>query len=53
MCGVFYSHLVNIVVIWYIFSLFGIPNQEKSGNPDMEENPAVKFRLCNLLLLAM
>jgi hypothetical protein len=47
--GIFYDHLVyftaigNIlwsfgictyfVVIWYIFPLFGILNQEKSGNP--------------------
>jgi hypothetical protein len=30
--GIFYSHLVYIVVIWYIFSFFGILNQETSGN---------------------
>jgi hypothetical protein len=39
--GVFYRHLVYFltiwyryhVVIWYIFPLFGILYQEKSGNP--------------------
>jgi hypothetical protein len=29
----FYGHLVNFVVIWCIFPLFGILLQEKSGNP--------------------
>jgi hypothetical protein len=33
--GIFYSHLVYIVVICYIFSLFGILYQEKSGNPGL------------------
>jgi hypothetical protein len=28
-----YSHLVYVVVIWYIFPRFGILHQEKSGNP--------------------
>jgi hypothetical protein len=27
-------HLVYFVVIWYIFSRFGILYQEKSGNPE-------------------
>jgi hypothetical protein len=31
--GVFYGHLENVVVIWYIFPHFGILCQEKSGNP--------------------
>jgi hypothetical protein len=31
--GIFYDHLVHYVFIWYIFSGFGIMNQEKSGNP--------------------
>jgi hypothetical protein len=31
--GIFYFHLVYFVVIWYIFSRFGILDQEKSGNP--------------------
>jgi hypothetical protein len=29
----FYGHLVQFVVIWYIFPNFGILYQEKSGNP--------------------
>jgi hypothetical protein len=29
----FYGHLVQLVVIWYILSRFGILYQEKSGNP--------------------
>jgi hypothetical protein len=32
---IFYGHLVNYVVIWYIFLRFGILDQEKSGNPDL------------------
>jgi hypothetical protein len=31
---IFYGHLVNFMVIWYIFLHFGILDQEKSGNPD-------------------
>jgi hypothetical protein len=31
--GIFYDHLVHLVIIWYIFSGFGITYQEKSGNP--------------------
>jgi hypothetical protein len=31
----FYGHLVQFVIIWYIFSRFGILFQEKSGNPDV------------------
>jgi hypothetical protein len=35
--GIFYGHILwqfgNVVVIWYIFSRFGILCQEKSGNP--------------------
>jgi hypothetical protein len=30
---IFYGHLVQFVIIWYIFSCFGILYQEKSGNP--------------------
>jgi hypothetical protein len=29
---IFYGHLVYFVVIWYIFTRFGILSQEKSGN---------------------
>jgi hypothetical protein len=32
--GKFYGHLVHYVVIWYIFSGFGIEYRDKSGNPD-------------------
>jgi hypothetical protein len=38
--GIFYGHLGNFVVIWYIFHRFGILYQEKSGNPG--KNP-LKF----------
>jgi hypothetical protein len=31
--GIFYGHLVNFVVIWYIFPRFGMLYREKSGNP--------------------
>jgi hypothetical protein len=31
---IFYDHLVHFVFICYIFSVFGIMYQEKSGNPD-------------------
>jgi hypothetical protein len=30
--GIFCDHSVHIVLIWYIFSCFGIMHQEKSGN---------------------
>jgi hypothetical protein len=30
-CG----HLVDYMVVWYIFPRFGMMYQEKSGNPDM------------------
>jgi hypothetical protein len=39
--GIFYDHWVYImafahfIVIWYIFTSFGISYQEKSGNPDL------------------
>jgi hypothetical protein len=31
--GIFYDHWVHFVSIWYIFSIFGIMHQDKSGNP--------------------
>jgi hypothetical protein len=31
--GIIYGHFINFVVIWYIFSLFGMLYREKSGNP--------------------
>jgi hypothetical protein len=30
---IFYDHLVHFVLIWFIFSGFGIMHQNKSGNP--------------------
>jgi hypothetical protein len=33
---IFYRHLVQFVVIWYISSSFGILYQEKSGNPVLD-----------------
>jgi hypothetical protein len=30
---IFCDHSVHFVFIWYIFSIFGIMDQEKSGNP--------------------
>jgi hypothetical protein len=31
--GIFYDHLVDFMLIWYIFSGFGIMYREKTGNP--------------------
>jgi hypothetical protein len=31
--GIFHARLVHFVLIWYIFSGFGIMYQYKSGNP--------------------
>jgi hypothetical protein len=31
--GIFYVHLVHFVVMWYIFTRFGMLYREKSGNP--------------------
>jgi hypothetical protein len=31
--GLFYSFLVSFEALWYILCLFGMLNQEKSGNP--------------------
>jgi hypothetical protein len=31
--GIFNGHLVNFVVLWYIFHHFGMLCREKSGNP--------------------
>jgi hypothetical protein len=37
---IFYGHLVEFVVIWYIFPRFAILYQEKSGNPDTQYGSA-------------
>jgi hypothetical protein len=34
--GIFCGQLVYFMVIWYIFSRFGMLYQEKSGNPDVD-----------------
>jgi hypothetical protein len=34
--GIFYGHLVNFVLLWYIFHHFGMLYQEKSGNPGLQ-----------------
>jgi hypothetical protein len=36
--GIFYRHLGYFIIIWYIFSGFGIMYVEKSGNPAHEVN---------------
>jgi hypothetical protein len=40
--GIFYDHLVHYVLIWYIFSGFGIMYQEKSGNHGKKTNNKVE-----------
>jgi hypothetical protein len=40
---IIYGHLVYFVVIWNIFPRFGILDQQKSGNPDMDLPNPVKF----------
>jgi hypothetical protein len=36
--GLFCGNFVNIMVIWYIFSRFGLSCLEKSGNPFVAKN---------------
>jgi hypothetical protein len=31
--GIFYDHMVHLMLIWYILSGFGIMYNDKSGNP--------------------
>jgi hypothetical protein len=53
--GIFYDHLVHFVFIWYIFYVFGIMCQEKSGNPDLKVGiqtlPVLHVSAAELLLL--
>jgi hypothetical protein len=42
--GLSCDHLVHFVVIWYIFSLFGMFYQEKSGNRGSESSGPTRFR---------
>jgi hypothetical protein len=39
--GIFYGHLVHFVVIWYIFTRFGMLYREKSGNPASVHDPHI------------
>jgi hypothetical protein len=47
--GECYDHLVQFVLIWYIFSGFGITHQEKSGNPERDpiSKPITSRLLCS------
>jgi hypothetical protein len=36
--GKFNEHLVQFVLIWYIFSGFGVTFEERSGNPGLHLN---------------
>jgi hypothetical protein len=40
---IFYGHGVCFVVIWYIFTSFGILYQEKSGNPGSQTKKKLQF----------
>jgi hypothetical protein len=46
--GIFYDHLVHLVLIWYIFSGFGIMHQEKSGNPGLEDSKTFQWNNATL-----
>jgi hypothetical protein len=55
---IFYGHLVDFVVIWYIFPRFGMLYQEKSGNPGQKvflcacpTFPRMQQRGCSLQIL--
>jgi hypothetical protein len=41
MVCIFCANLVHLLVIWYIFSRFGMLQQEKSGSPGWERKNAV------------
>jgi hypothetical protein len=43
--GMFYYKSVYFVLIWYIFSSFGIMHQENSGNPGFPDKRGTKNRL--------
>jgi hypothetical protein len=43
--GLFYSHLVYCMAIWYIFFRFGVLYQEKSGNPASEGRRELEKKL--------
>jgi hypothetical protein len=47
----FYCHLVYFMVSWYISPRLGMLHQEKSGNPDFDENrPLLTLTLYDLEL---
>jgi hypothetical protein len=41
--GIFNCYLAYFIVIWYIFSCFGMEFQEKSGSPAWEREKKVFF----------
>jgi hypothetical protein len=43
--GAFYNHFVHIVVVWYIFSCFGMMDHEKSGSPGQDLIEATQARI--------
>jgi hypothetical protein len=49
--GTFCVHLVLFVFIWYIFSGFGIMDQEKSGNSGLHFGPHTLFSQTHLVTL--
>jgi hypothetical protein len=40
----FFGHLVHFLVIWYIFPHFGMLNQEKCGNPGLDQSLLIYAR---------
>jgi hypothetical protein len=43
--GILSDHVGHWVFIWYIFSCFGVMNQEKSGNPDVATKTLLHLQL--------
>jgi hypothetical protein len=35
--GIFYSHLIYFIAVWYIFTRLDMLYHEKSGNPDSND----------------
>jgi hypothetical protein len=46
----FYDHLVQFVLIWYIFSAFGIMHAEKSGNHGAKVSESEKAEQLDTIL---
>jgi hypothetical protein len=47
--GIFCSHWVHFIVIWYIFPRFDSFHREKSGNPDFSVKILLRIRRKNRL----